>query len=181
MPPNDLGGRLCLNCARTTPELPVPNVSPGSLLHYTPRVLGLHRTVWPRDLAPDHPNLRPPDLFRATVHICDLLAQVEVRGLRVVNPLDLDERGVRVRVALAALVTEVATPAQKIRVSMLPYLLRPCARQLCCIADCGPGELRRADSLHVESVAGSCVRRRHCGRCDASVSTDTGEVRGPAC
>ena len=27
MAPRDLGGRLCLNCARTTPELPVGDLS----------------------------------------------------------------------------------------------------------------------------------------------------------
>ena len=32
MAPRDLGGRLCLNCARTTPELPVGGVLSAMLL-----------------------------------------------------------------------------------------------------------------------------------------------------
>jgi hypothetical protein len=50
--PNDLGGRLCRNCALTTPELPVwrqyKNLWRSSIQ--------LH-TVWPSDLSPNDSNL----------------------------------------------------------------------------------------------------------------------------
>lgn len=35
MAPNDLDGRLCLNCALTTPELPVESIS---VYLFTPRL-----------------------------------------------------------------------------------------------------------------------------------------------
>lgn len=64
----------------------------------------------PRHFAPDHPDLRAPDLPLAPVDVRDALAQVEAGGLGVLDALDLDQAGVGVGVALAALVGEVAAP-----------------------------------------------------------------------
>jgi hypothetical protein len=50
--PKDLGGRLRLNCARTTPELPWKKVSLTS-----PIISPCDHTMWPGDLAPNDPDL----------------------------------------------------------------------------------------------------------------------------
>ena len=65
-------------------------------------------TVWPGHLAPDDPDLGSSYLLLAAVYICDALAGVESRSFLVVDALDLDERGVRVRVALASLVRQMS-------------------------------------------------------------------------
>jgi len=56
--PNDLGGRLFLNCALTTPELP-ENLSDVVLGHAFLPI----RTVWPGDLAPHHSDLCAANLL----------------------------------------------------------------------------------------------------------------------
>lgn len=66
----------------------------------------------PSDLAPDDTDLGASDLLLAAVDVCDALAQVERCGLRVLDTLDLDERGVGVGVTLAALVGKVLAPAE---------------------------------------------------------------------
>ena len=71
--PNDFGGRLFLNCARTTPEL--PRICQPKGLHVS--LLDIHHTVWPGDLAPHHPYLGSPDLLLCAVDESDLLAEVE--------------------------------------------------------------------------------------------------------
>ena len=68
----------------------------------------IQHTVWPGHLAPDDPDLCASYLLLAAVNICDALASVERRSLLVVDALDLDERGVRVRVALASLVGQMS-------------------------------------------------------------------------
>jgi hypothetical protein len=50
--PKDLGGRLRLNCARTTPELPEGSVSLDSCNNSTK-----NHTMWPGDLAPNDSDL----------------------------------------------------------------------------------------------------------------------------
>lgn len=50
--PKDLGGRLRLNCARTTPELPRESVSLNSSI-----TSPVQHTMWPGNLAPDDSNL----------------------------------------------------------------------------------------------------------------------------
>ncbi len=50
--PKDLGGRLRLNCARTTPELPGGSVSLNSSINYPAQ-----HTMWPGNLAPNDSNL----------------------------------------------------------------------------------------------------------------------------
>lgn len=50
--PKDLGGRLRLNCARTTPELPIGYQSP--FLIYCPL---LQHTMWSGNLAPNDSDL----------------------------------------------------------------------------------------------------------------------------
>lgn len=78
-------------------------------------------TVWPLHLAPDHPDLRSPDLLLAAVDVCDALAQVERCGLRVLDALNLDQRGVGVGEPLAALVGDVLA----LDISMYPVSARP--------------------------------------------------------
>jgi hypothetical protein len=46
--PNDFGGRLRLNCARTTPELPVSIVSPLFSLVQLPRNIPCGRVILPQ-------------------------------------------------------------------------------------------------------------------------------------
>ena len=46
--PNDFGGRLRLNCARTTPELPMPDISHLCLLIRLPRNLPCGRVILPQ-------------------------------------------------------------------------------------------------------------------------------------
>ena len=110
MAPKDLDGRLCLNCARTNPELPViihnqyavpslPLLRPGCI-----------HTVCSCDLAPDDSDLGSSDFLLAAVDVCDALAQVEGCGLGVVDALNLDERCVWVGVALSSLVRKVLSP-----------------------------------------------------------------------
>jgi hypothetical protein len=50
--PKDLGGRLRLNCARTTPELPDKGISinPSDCFD-------VQRTMWSSNLAPNNPDL----------------------------------------------------------------------------------------------------------------------------
>jgi hypothetical protein len=79
--------------------------------------------MWPRNLAPDNPNLGSANFLLATVDVCDALAVVEGSSLTVVDTLDFDERGARVRVALAALVGEVLAPEKKYNVSALLLML----------------------------------------------------------
>lgn len=88
--------------------------------------------MWPRNLAPDDPNLAASDLPLAAVDVCDLLAAVEstvgtlvsipnvrlggmegavLRSLLVFGAFDLDERGARVRDTLSALVGDVLAPS----------------------------------------------------------------------
>lgn len=67
----------------------------------------------PRDLAPDHTDLASSNLLLGAVDVCDALAQVEGCVLGVLDTLNLDERGVGVGVALAALVRKVLAPAVK--------------------------------------------------------------------
>lgn len=55
------------------------------------RNLGVTRTVWPGDLAPDHTDVGAADLTLGTVDESDLLAKVEVGGLGVINTLNLDQ------------------------------------------------------------------------------------------
>jgi len=75
----------------------MPKLSP-----YNTRV-----TMWAGNLAPDHPNLRPPNLLLCTVHESDLLTSVECCCFCVVNSLDLDEAGTRRRISLSSLVAKV--------------------------------------------------------------------------
>ena len=127
MAPRDLGGRLCLNCARTTPELPVRGDLSAMLLICLPlmrplipdlsppfpssRVCGVRkRTVRAGDLAPDDTDLGAADLLLATVDVGNALAVVEGGGLGVVDALDLDERGVGPDRVLRALERDVLAP-----------------------------------------------------------------------
>ena len=64
--------------------------------------------MWPGHLAPDDPDLCASYLLLAAVNICDALAGVESRSLLVLDTLDLDEGGIRVRVALASLVGQMS-------------------------------------------------------------------------
>lgn len=127
MAPRDLGGRLCLNCARTTPELPVGGdlsamlliclpfvrllIPPNLSFHSPPAVRGVRkRTVRAGDLAPDDTDLGAADLLLATVDVGNALAVVEGGGLGVVDALDLDERGVGPDRVLRALERDVLAP-----------------------------------------------------------------------
>jgi len=74
----------------------------------------------PRDLAPDDPYLRAPDLLLAPVNVCDLLAAVEVCSLRVIDAFDFDEGCAGVGVALSPLVREVLA-LRRLLVSSLPH------------------------------------------------------------
>lgn len=72
-------------------------------------------TVWPGDLAPDHPDLGPALLLLAPVDISDLLAEIEashVVSTKVPNRFRLDKEGFR-DTYLAALVS--STPSILIR------------------------------------------------------------------
>jgi hypothetical protein len=71
--PKDLGGRLFLNCARTTPELPEKKVRITNFQI----VLLLTHTMWPGDLSPDDPNLWSSNLSLRTVNESNLLSEVE--------------------------------------------------------------------------------------------------------
>jgi len=71
--PKDLGGRLFLNCARTTPELPGKKVRTTNFQI----VIFLTHTMWPGDLSPDDPNLWSSNLSLRTVNESDLLSKVE--------------------------------------------------------------------------------------------------------
>jgi len=71
--PKDFGGRLRLNCARTTPELPLPTL----LAAFSFPTLFQQLTMWAGDLAPDNSNLRSSDLLAGTVNEGDLLSEVE--------------------------------------------------------------------------------------------------------
>lgn len=62
------------------------------------------------DLAPDDADPGAADLLLGLVDVGDLLAEVEVRGVRVVDALDLDEAGRGVRDVAGALVGQVASP-----------------------------------------------------------------------
>lgn len=75
--PNDWGGRLWRNWARTTPELP-GFVSPLSL-NLRPSLLPvpLIHTVRTGNLTPDHPDVGTPNLTLCPVDESNLLAQVE--------------------------------------------------------------------------------------------------------
>lgn len=55
-------------------------------------------------LAPDDADLGAAHLLLCAVDVCDALAEIERSGLGVIDALNLDERGVWVGVALAALV-----------------------------------------------------------------------------
>lgn len=119
--PNDLGGRLRLNCARTTPELPRSNVSFWTAV-YNPST----HTMWPGDLAPNYPDLWSSNFSLCPVNESDLLSEVETEALlarshillqqldvlcsfSVIYTLNLDQTGARVGVALATLVAQMAT------------------------------------------------------------------------
>lgn len=109
MAPNDLDGRLCLNCARTNPELPAQGPHQFRLTHSRTHLqlaisAPFQRTVCSCDLAPDDSDLGSSDFLLGAVDVCDALAQVERCGLGVVDALNLDERCVWVGVALASLV-----------------------------------------------------------------------------
>ena len=125
MAPRDLGGRLCLNCARTTPELPIGGLVsdaahvlasvrpwiPDLPSPFPPAECGVRkRTVRASDLAPDDTDLGAADLLLATVDVGNALAVVEGGGLGVVNALDLDERGVGPDRVLRALERDVLAP-----------------------------------------------------------------------
>lgn len=58
---------------------------------------------------PDGPELGTPDLLLSLVDVAEALAKVEVGGRLVRHVLDLDERGVLVLVAEAALVAKDGT------------------------------------------------------------------------
>lgn len=75
--PNDFGGRLCLNCALTTPELPVDRYL---RLVTCPDITGRgSRTMRPRNLSPNDPYLRSLNLPLRSVDERNLLSQVETR------------------------------------------------------------------------------------------------------
>jgi hypothetical protein len=61
----------------------------------------------PADLAPDHARALCPAV-RGAVDVCHALAEVELCVLCAVDALELEEADVGVRVALAALVANVA-------------------------------------------------------------------------
>ena len=67
-----------------------------------------HHTVWPGHLAPNDPDLGSSYFLLPAVNICDALTGVKRRSLLVVDTLDLDERAIGVRVALASLVGEMS-------------------------------------------------------------------------
>ena len=75
MAPKDLDGRLCRNCALTTPELPVEYSISIPIL--TALLLMLVHTVSSGDLAPDHSDLGSSDLLLTPVDVGDLLSKVE--------------------------------------------------------------------------------------------------------
>ena len=70
--PNERGGRLLRNWARTTPELPALDVRQCILYHFAH-----DRTVRPGDLAPDDTDLGTANLLGCAVDESDLLAEVE--------------------------------------------------------------------------------------------------------
>jgi hypothetical protein len=69
--------------------------------------------VCPRNLAPDHADLASSNLLLAAVDVCDALSEVEGCGLGVLDAFNLDEGGVWVGVALAALVRQVLAPTSE--------------------------------------------------------------------
>lgn len=107
MAPRLRGGRLLLNCARTTPEFPDTESSVSIDGMYCQRV----HTMCPCDLTPDDSDLCASNFFATLVDVCDALAQIEVCSLRVVYVLDLDERCVWVLCSLAALERDMLAPA----------------------------------------------------------------------
>ena len=72
--PNDLGGRLCRNCALTTPELPV-RCSQRQESCYIMIVGG--PAMWPRNLSPDDSYFRSSNFSLCTVDEGDFLSEVE--------------------------------------------------------------------------------------------------------
>jgi hypothetical protein len=116
--PKDREGRGFVNFARTTPEFP-------RLRQLVPNRMGKRpgRTMWSRHLAPDHPDLGSPNLLLAPVDVGNLLAQVEAAtsqypdcmlqrsarenllgGSSIIDALDLDQAGLRVRGAATTLI-----------------------------------------------------------------------------
>ena len=61
--PNDFGGRLCLNCALTTPELPIAKI----VRFGCSIVPGTKHTMWPCDLSPNYSYLRPSYFFVSAI------------------------------------------------------------------------------------------------------------------
>lgn len=100
--PKLFGGRLCLNCALTIPELPAKAIAVSDCTSFLAAMWHglLLLTMRPRHLAPDYPYLRSSYLFLAPVDVCDALAEVELGRLGVVHAFDLDEGGVGVGVPL---------------------------------------------------------------------------------
>ena len=72
-------------------------------------------TVNASDLAPHDSDLGATDLLRGAVDEGDLLSEVEAAGLGVVDTLNLDQAGVGVGVALAALIRKVLAPVNNSR------------------------------------------------------------------
>lgn len=102
------------------------------------RELGAHDTavaVGPGNTAPDDTNPGATDLVGTAVNVRNALAEVEGGILGVLNALNLDERGARVQVALAALVAHDPALAVETRLvshahsKHVPLLkLRTCGR-----------------------------------------------------
>jgi hypothetical protein len=101
--PKDFGGRLCLNCARTTPELPASSSFLSVRFSRTSRrgsqdisdvqhrIASPRRTMCPRNLSPDHSDLRSLDLALGPVHESDFLSEVELGGIRSFHTLELEQ------------------------------------------------------------------------------------------
>ena len=66
----------------------------------------------PRHFAPNHADLGASYFPPAAINVCDALAEIKLRGLGVVDALDLDKRCVGVGGALAALVGQMLAPVR---------------------------------------------------------------------
>lgn len=86
-----------------------------SILVRHPSVGSKRLTMCPRNFSPYHSYLAPPNLPLPAVDVCDPLPQVEAGVFGVVDAFDLDEGGVGVGVAFAALVGDVSASVGHLR------------------------------------------------------------------
>lgn len=152
----------------------------------------------PGDLAPDYPDLGALDLSLCPVDEGDLLAQVEaicrtrlshpsftrstddvvrysLGGLRVIHTLNLDQTGVRIGVALSALVAQVAAPVND-------FVLIVCSNIPCTVPfQCPNIKHRGSTSIYgnVGKTEAPYLTYTVGKKCQRSMSAKLAQIRNP--